>query len=143
MANRLIVLFGVACLSIASASGGAEFPLSDGKISVVYGIPGKQSLKLSGKWQGSLAGTSPILAGATLRVAGAYGEGGTAVVSLAAGAWRALPGDRGYKYVDSAGAAGGVRSVVLLTWLGFDDVRNYDGSWTEWGAGGYPVETGA
>jgi DMSO/TMAO reductase YedYZ molybdopterin-dependent catalytic subunit len=38
-----------------------------------------------------------------------------------------------------------VASVTWLTlaWLGFDDVRNYDGSWTEWGAGGFPVETGS
>ena len=48
--------------------------------------------------------------GATLRVFGAYGEGGT---TLAAGAWRTLPGDRGYKYVDSTGAAGSIRSVAL------------------------------
>ena len=108
-----IVLLGAALLSVAAGARGAEFPLSDGKISVVYGTPGKQSIKLSGKWQGSLAGTSPILAGATLRVFGAYGEGGTAVISLAAGAWRTLPKERGYKYVDSTGAAGGIRSVVL------------------------------
>lgn len=32
---------------------------------------------------------------------------------------------------------------LALTWLGWADVRVYDGSWLEWGAGGYPVETGA
>ncbi len=32
---------------------------------------------------------------------------------------------------------------LALTWLGFDDVRVYDGSWLEWGAGGFPVETGS
>lgn len=114
MSNRLsIILFGVAYLGVAAGGRAAEYPLSGGKIGVVYGTPGKQSLKLSGKWQGSLAGTSPILAGATLRVSGAYGEGGTAVITLASGAWRTLPNDRGYKYVDAGGAAGGIRSVVL------------------------------
>jgi thiosulfate/3-mercaptopyruvate sulfurtransferase len=32
---------------------------------------------------------------------------------------------------------------VLKYLLGFDDVRNYDGSWTEWGnLVGMPIETG-
>jgi thiosulfate/3-mercaptopyruvate sulfurtransferase len=30
---------------------------------------------------------------------------------------------------------------LTLRSLGFDDVRVYDGSWLEWGTGGYPVET--
>ncbi len=29
---------------------------------------------------------------------------------------------------------------LALTWLGFEDVRVYDGSWLEWGAGGFPIE---
>ena len=29
---------------------------------------------------------------------------------------------------------------LTLTALGFEDVRLYDGSWTEWGSGGFPVE---
>lgn len=29
---------------------------------------------------------------------------------------------------------------MVLTWLGFDDVRVYDGSWLEWGSGGFPIE---
>ncbi|HEV7734301.1 MAG TPA: rhodanese-like domain-containing protein [Candidatus Binatia bacterium] len=32
---------------------------------------------------------------------------------------------------------------LVLSWLGFGDGRNYDGSWTEWGAGGFPIETGS
>jgi thiosulfate/3-mercaptopyruvate sulfurtransferase len=113
MPNRLSILLGAACLSVATGARAAEYPLANGKISVAYGTPGKQRIKLSGRWQGSLAGTSPILSGATLRVFGAYGEGGTAVIPLAAAAWRTLPNDRGWKYVDSTGAAGGIRSIVL------------------------------
>lgn len=30
---------------------------------------------------------------------------------------------------------------LTLTALGYDDVRLYDGSWNEWGGGGFPVET--
>lgn len=30
---------------------------------------------------------------------------------------------------------------LALTRLGFEDVRVYDGSWAEWGSGGFPVET--
>jgi thiosulfate/3-mercaptopyruvate sulfurtransferase len=30
---------------------------------------------------------------------------------------------------------------LTLTWLGFADARVYDGSWLEWGAGGFPIET--
>ncbi len=113
MPSRLPIVLVGACLTVAVGARAAEHPLSDGKITVAYGTPGKQSLKVSGKWQGSLAGTSPILSGATLRVSGGYGEGGTAVISLAASAWRTLPNDRGYKYVDSGAAAGGIRSIVL------------------------------
>lgn len=29
---------------------------------------------------------------------------------------------------------------LTLTWLGYDDVRVYDGSWIEWGNGEFPVE---
>jgi thiosulfate/3-mercaptopyruvate sulfurtransferase len=29
---------------------------------------------------------------------------------------------------------------LVLTWLGFEDVRVYDGSWLEWGNGSFPVE---
>lgn len=32
---------------------------------------------------------------------------------------------------------------LTLTWLGFEDVRVYDSSWLEWGAGGrFPIEVG-
>lgn len=31
---------------------------------------------------------------------------------------------------------------LSLTWLGYDDVRLYDGSWSEWGVGSFPVEGG-
>lgn len=35
-------------------------------------------------------------------------------------------------------------SWLVLTWLGFEDVRVYDGSWFEWGEGGrFPIETDA
>jgi thiosulfate/3-mercaptopyruvate sulfurtransferase len=30
---------------------------------------------------------------------------------------------------------------LTLRWLGFDDVRLYDGSWEEWGGGAFPIET--
>ena len=29
---------------------------------------------------------------------------------------------------------------LTLTWLGYEDVRVYDGSWLEWGNGSFPVE---
>jgi thiosulfate/3-mercaptopyruvate sulfurtransferase len=32
-------------------------------------------------------------------------------------------------------------SWLVLRWLGYDDARVYDGSWLEWGAGGFPVES--
>lgn len=34
----------------------------------------------------------------------------------------------------------GAFAWLTLTALGYDDVRLYDGSWNEWGAGGFPVE---
>lgn len=34
-------------------------------------------------------------------------------------------------------------SWITMQWLGFEDVRIYDGSWIEWGAGGrFPIEAG-
>lgn len=109
-AAALAILTILACLPLAQA---AEYPLAKTKIVVAWATAGKQSLKVSGRWQGTLAGTSPTLAGATLRVGGGFGEGGTAAITLAAGSWTPLANDRGYKYADAAGAAGGIRTIVL------------------------------
>ena len=36
----------------------------------------------------------------------------------------------------------GAFAWLVLEWLGFEDVRVYDGSWFEWGQGGrFPIET--
>jgi thiosulfate/3-mercaptopyruvate sulfurtransferase len=104
-----LLLASSTLLSVARA---AEYPLSDAKVRVGWGTA-KQTLKVSGRWDGTLAGAPPTLAGATLRAGGAFGEGGTPTITLATGAWRTLPRERGYKYVDPSGAAGGIRSVVL------------------------------
>lgn len=54
-----------------------------------------------------------------------------------------LFGDTSGPIVTSCGS--GVTAAVLalaLARLGRDDVAVYDGSWTEWGAGDHPIETG-
>lgn len=107
------VLLTLVALTLVPTARAAEYPLAKSKIRVAWAVAGEQSLKVSGRWQGSLAGNPPTLAGATLRVSGGFGEGGTTVVTLAAAAWTPLPNDRGYKYSDPTGAAGGIRTIVL------------------------------
>ena len=106
-------LLAIACLGLSSAADGAEYPLSGAKVSVKYGDPLKQSLTIRGRWQGALTTGAPTFAGATLRVAGAYGQGGTSVIPLAAGSWQALGSGAGYKYLDPTGAAGGIKKIIV------------------------------
>lgn len=108
-----VALSAFVALAASSVVDAAEHPLSDAKIKVQYGVPLKQSVKIRGKWQGALPGGSPAFAGATLRIAGAYGEGGSAVIALASSAWTALPNGAGYKYSDREGLAGGIRTILV------------------------------
>ena len=96
----------------AGAAPAAEHPLSDATIQVRYADPSARQITARGRWLGSLPSGGPFT-GATLRVAGAFGEGGTAVIALRGDAWRALPNGRGFRYVDRSGAAGGIRSILV------------------------------
>lgn len=108
-----LVTLALAFVGVASAAVAAEYPVADATVSLKVGDPLKRSLSIRGEWAGELAEASPVLDGATLRVAGAYGEGGTDVLALVGAAWRTLPNGRGFKYVDRDGSAGGIRSILL------------------------------
>lgn len=107
-----LMAVALAVCATAAAAPAAEHPLSDATIQVRYGDPAARQLIVRGRWGGSLPATAGF-AGATLRVAGAFGEGGTEVIALRENAWRALPKGRGYHYVDRAGTAAGIRSIVV------------------------------
>jgi thiosulfate/3-mercaptopyruvate sulfurtransferase len=89
-----------------------EHPVSNAKIRVRYANPVKQSAVVRGAWSGALP-VAPSFDGATVRITGAYGQGGTETISLPANAWTALGNGAGYKYVDRFGLAGGIKSVLV------------------------------
>ncbi|MBM4244856.1 MAG: sulfurtransferase [Deltaproteobacteria bacterium] len=110
--RHVVALVALAALAIPSALRAAEYPLSDGRITVKYGPPTRQSATLRGRWPGTLPAT-PAFGGATLRIAGAYGEGGTESIVLDAAKWTELRNGAGWRYFDRDARAGGVRSVSL------------------------------
>ncbi len=108
----LAALVVLAELAAPWAAHAAEYPTSDGRITVKYGTPGRQTASVRGKWSGALPAT-PAFGGATLRIAGAYGEGGTESIVLDATKWSELKNGAGWKYFDRDALAGGVRSALL------------------------------
>ena len=111
--NRSLVLLPLlAVLAAPALAPAAEYPLSDGRITVKYGTPSRQTASVRGKWLGTLP-ASPVFGGATLRIAGAYGEGGTESIVLDGAKWSELKNGAGWKYTDRDALAGGVKSVLL------------------------------
>lgn len=110
--RTLAAVVALACLVSAAAAGAAEYPLSSSRITVRYGNPTRQTAMVRAKWLGALPAT-PSFGGATLRIAGAYGEGGTESIVLDAARWTELKNGAGYRYFDRDALAGGVKSVVL------------------------------
>lgn len=109
---RYRTLLLAAVLAVASAASAADHPLGQSKLALRAGS-GKQSVKYSGKWIGSLDGMDPGFQGATLRITGATGEGGTALISLARGSWRDKGG--GFVFTDKHGVSGGIQKIILKT----------------------------
>ena len=105
-------LLALLTLGVPSLITAAEHPLSDVKVKVKYGNPLKPVGHRPWKVAGDAAG-APAFGGATLRIAGAYGQGGTEAIPLTAAAWTALANGAGYKYADRHGSAGGIKSIVV------------------------------
>jgi hypothetical protein len=101
----------VLALMLTTTALAGEYPLSQSKLTLRVGSPGKPGVNYSGKWSGSLDGMDPGFQGATLRITGATGEGGSPLISLARGSWRAKKS--GFVFVDKHGVSGGIRKVVL------------------------------
>jgi len=96
----------------ATVAAAADYPLGQSKLALRV-ADGKQGVKYSGKWIGSLEGMDPGFQGATLRITGATGEGGSSLISLAQGSWR--PKGSGFVFSDKHGASGGIKKVILKT----------------------------
>ena len=109
----LCLLVLAAPLFPASTASAAESPMHDVSVSLKYGNPVANSLKVRGAWLGDLPSAPVLLDGVALRFSGAYGEGGTGTITLAATGWKVLPDGKGLKYTDRSGAGGGIRSLLL------------------------------
>lgn len=108
----LVALAALAALAPGLPAHAAEHPISDARITVKFGNPARQAATVRGKWLGSLPVT-PAFGGATLRIAGGHGEGGTESIVLAAAKWSELRNGAGWKYFDRDALAGGIRTVIL------------------------------
>lgn len=118
---RRVRVFFLSILSCLLAAGpalaaGPEFPIAGNKITVAGSSnPKKRKINFQGAWSGDLAGIAdPNFSGSTLRISGGPGEANSGLIRLGAN-WRQLPKGKGWKYTDKAGAAGGIRQIVLKT----------------------------
>ncbi len=109
---RAAVLAGSAVLAASSVVAAAEYPVADANLRVSYSNPVKQRATARGKWSGTLTG-SPTLAGATVRIGGGYGEGGTAVIPLDAAGWKPLAKGAGFKFSGRGTASPTIKSIVI------------------------------
>lgn len=104
---------GVAFAAMPKGAAAVDLPLSGVRIKLKTATPGKQGLSFKGKLAATLAGSVPNFVGATLNVSGAAGEGTSGDIVLDDTLWTALSNDKGYKYVDKAASAGGVRKILF------------------------------
>lgn len=110
--RRRAALGLAAVLASASPAAAAEFPVGDATLRVTYGNPAKQRATVRGKWSGTVP-ASPTLDGATLRIGGGYGEGGTEVLALGAAGWRQLGNGAGWKFSGRGTSTPMIRSIVI------------------------------
>ena len=111
--GRIVIPSLVLALALGSVAGAAEYPLAQSKVMLRVGKPGKQAVKFRGRWTGSLDGIDPGFQGATLRITGGSGEGGSGLITLAGGFWRPLSKGIGFELVDKHGVSGGILAVAL------------------------------
>ena len=118
--TRLLLVALAAGLVLQAAPGRSqttdlEHPMGNGKLSLVDGKPDQKRVTLEARWSGP-KGTifNPAAAGSTLRVVGTgEGDGDSGVIQLLPDHWRGLGKNKGFRYSDKKGTAGGVRSIVL------------------------------
>jgi hypothetical protein len=93
----------------AATAPGLEHPLAPSELALRDGAT--RRVLFQARWRGETAPLDPVKQGATLRIAGAAGEGDSGVVGLPAERWKAK--GRVLRYADRAGESAGIRSVVL------------------------------
>lgn len=101
-----------ALLAASSVAVAAEFPVAEANLRVNYGNPAKQSARLRGRWTGTVPDDA-LLDGATLRLGGGYGEGGTATIALDGAGWKRLANGRGLRFSGRGTASPTIRSIVI------------------------------
>lgn len=94
---------------LAATSPGLEHPLAPSQIALRDGA--SRRVLFQARWRGTTAAINPTRQGATLRIAGAAGEGDSGAVALPADHWKGK--GRVLRYTDRAGESAGIRSVVL------------------------------
>ena len=97
--------------TLAADASSVEHPLGSSVLAIRDG--GSRRVSFKARWSGSTGTFNPALTGATLRIAGAPGEGDSGLIQLPAANWSTGGHGKKLRYTDPKGAAGGIRSVVV------------------------------
>ena len=92
-----------------------QYPLGASHLQISGGTKAAgRKITFSGSWAGAAdAMPNPKFSGATLRVIGGPGEGDSGLIQLPPGNWTVMPKNKGYRYKDPRGLAGGVKLILI------------------------------
>ena len=106
----LVVVSLVFLGSVGRAEDSSQYPLGHSRVTLRKG-----TVAISATWAGPRGSMfNPQAVTSTLAIAGGSGHADGSPVTLVPAKWKTLRRDRGYRYHDPKGTAGGIKSVVLL-----------------------------
>jgi hypothetical protein len=111
----LSIVLGAVGARAADDAKETQYPLGSSHLQISGGTKAAgRKITFSGSWSGTdQAMPNPKFSGATLRVIGGPGEGDSGLIQLPPGNWTVMPKNKGYRYKDNRGLAGGVKLILV------------------------------